>query len=266
MNKNSFEISVLVNGKPLREYFHNGHFYVEGRGNSDFELLLRNNSYRRVEAVVSVDGLDVLDGKTANSKKTGYLVNAYSTVKISGWRLNTDEVAKFVFAAQEESYAASKNKPRNIGVIGVAFFNEKIHYQPWFSNTNFQFTPCADSTGYFPKGLRNHSVSVGDTKCSGRGSSVGGGSTVNVSNSVGTQGLGTGFGQKTESRVYNVSFERASEKPDEILKLYYNDRKGLEEIGIKVAQPLSEDTARRETAQPFEDVSDGCEPPPNWRG
>ena len=80
------------------------------------------------------------------------------------------------------------------------------------------------------------------------------------------QGLGTGFGKKTESAVTNVEFERASTTPDEVLQVRYNDRENLIRRGIKVAQTVPEDLAYRDTAKPFEDLGGGCTPPPNWKG
>lgn len=275
MQKNCLELSVYINGKPVREYLHKSRHYIEGRQNTEFELYLKNNSSKRVEAIFSVDGLDVLDGKTANSKKTGYLIPAWGSIRIDGWRLNDTEVARFQFASQEKSYASAKGSPRNIGVIGVAVFNEKQAIRiPWYGNWWQNHSQlCGGQLGDFTKGRRgtgnaepfitwndstNVSFNSGEVKCSNTLGSSRGVSMTNAS-----QGLGTAFGRVAESKVTTVHFERESEQPNEILELRYNDAENLELLGIKIGQPLSKTLQDRETAKPFEDIG-GCEPPPGW--
>ncbi len=72
-----------------------------------------------------MDGLDVVDGGHASTSKRGYIVDAHDTLVIDGWRTHEDEVAAFRFGRGEESYAARRGAPRDIGVIGVAFFSER---------------------------------------------------------------------------------------------------------------------------------------------
>lgn len=298
MQKNAYELSVHVKGKPTREYFHNDKIYIEGRENSEFEIVLRNNSPKPIEAVFSVDGLDVLDGKTASTTKIGYIVNGWATVKIDGWRLNNDEVAKFQFAGTEGSYAAQKGVPRNVGVIGVAIFSQKeVAKNPYSWGGNYP-NYMKDNTVY-PKNfeiywtnntapgqsiLRGRSSRGGSsggftltntsfgTKCSTTNSDA----SINISSNgdvktsgevkLTTQGLGTAFGRKAESKVTTVSFDRANTSPDEVFEIRYNDKAGLERLGIKVSQPLDKDLAERETAKAFEDIGGGCQPPKDWQG
>ena len=70
-------------------------------------------------------GLDVLDGQDGSPDKRGYLVAAYSSVVIDGFRRSAEEVAAFRFGDVAGSYAASKGKARNVGVIGFAAFAER---------------------------------------------------------------------------------------------------------------------------------------------
>jgi hypothetical protein len=98
-----------------------------------YALLIENHSGERFEAVVSVDGLDVLDGENGDLDKRGYLVNAYSSVLIDGFRRSNDEVAAFRLGDVGNSYAASKGKARNVGVIGFALFDERQpDYGPYY--------------------------------------------------------------------------------------------------------------------------------------
>jgi hypothetical protein len=97
-----------------------------------YALEIDNPSGARFEVVASVDGLDVLDGEDASFEKRGYLVGAYSSIIIDGFRRSDAEVAAFRLGDVARSYAASKGKARNVGVIGFALFEERrpVAYEP----------------------------------------------------------------------------------------------------------------------------------------
>ena len=50
--------------------------------------------------------------------------------------------------------------------------------------------------------------------------------------------LGTGHGEREYSAVDEVSFERASDTPDEVVALYYDTRENLAAQGILPAERL----------------------------
>jgi|GEM_PF-4738892 len=58
-----FELDVLVNGRPLNEYYSRGRTYVEALQGAEYELRLRNNSADRVAVALSVDGLNTIDAR-----------------------------------------------------------------------------------------------------------------------------------------------------------------------------------------------------------
>jgi hypothetical protein len=78
-------------------------------------------------------------------------------------------------------------------------------------------------------------------------------------------GLGTEFAEEHDSRVVRVSFERASARPEAVLTLRYDDRRGLLALGIAVDGRRGDDAWARETAVPFRRDA-FAEPPPGWRG
>ncbi len=89
-------------------------------------IVLRNRSRARVEAVLAVDGLDVLDGEAASFGKRGFIVPPRSVVRVNGFRQGTESFAPFRFHSVQESTARLKRgETKEVGVIGVAFFNEK---------------------------------------------------------------------------------------------------------------------------------------------
>jgi hypothetical protein len=116
---------VADDGGVLDTFFQNGRYYVRGATNRAYTVRVVNPTAQRVEAVISIDGLDVIDGENGDLKKRGYIVPAYGEVRIDGWRTSLDNVAAFRFSAVKNSYAGRKGKARNVGVIAVAVFAEQ---------------------------------------------------------------------------------------------------------------------------------------------
>jgi hypothetical protein len=102
-----------------------GRNFAVGEAGHRYAIVLRNNTNFRLEVVVSVDGLDVLDGKAASFAKRGYIMDPRAEVEVDGFRQSMDAVAAFRFGSVRGSYAGQKTgDTRNVGVIGVALFNE----------------------------------------------------------------------------------------------------------------------------------------------
>jgi hypothetical protein len=99
---------------------------VVGQAGHRYVIMVHNNTDRRIEVVLSVDGLDVLDGKQASFDKRGYILDARGDLEIDGFRQSLDTVAAFRFGSVRGSYASQRHgDTRNVGVIGVALFNER---------------------------------------------------------------------------------------------------------------------------------------------
>jgi hypothetical protein len=106
-------------------------WFVVGEEGRRYSIVVRNRTNLRVEVVLSVDGLDVLDGRKASVHKRGYLMAPRSQLKVDGFRQSAEAVAAFRFSAVRESYAAQKYRStENVGVIGIAVFNER-GTNPW---------------------------------------------------------------------------------------------------------------------------------------
>ena len=237
MIKKNYEMNILVNGRPLKEYSLDHKMFIEGRKSSVFSIRLRNNSSERVLFVPTVDGLSVMDGKDGSFNSRGYIVDAYNSITIDGWRLNNDEVAEFYFSTPEDSYRKRKGMGNNIGSIAVAVFREKektyVHWptvtipreknrKPW--NEQIFFNSSIDTEYSNKASITNVNNSFNVSK---------GSSMMTVS-----QEIGTGFGETKRNEVTSVSFNR-EEQPDAVLEVFYNSRKQLEKIGIDFyRQPL----------------------------
>lgn len=120
-----------ASGRPLEGFSSGGNTYVIGEHGQRYTIELKNNTGVRFEAVTTVDGLDVINGRNGSFSNRGYIVNPWSTVEIDGWRRSTDTVAAFRFGRVSDSYAGKKGEDRNVGVIGVAFFEERGATFPW---------------------------------------------------------------------------------------------------------------------------------------
>jgi hypothetical protein len=109
--------------------------FIVGEAGRRYAIVVRNNTDSRLEIVLSVDGLDVLDGRAASFAKRGYLVDPRGELEVDGFRQSMDTVAAFRFGSVRGSYAAQKTgDSRNVGVIGVAIFNERgTNPFPWTS-------------------------------------------------------------------------------------------------------------------------------------
>jgi hypothetical protein len=118
-------VTVSLNdasGRPLPAFYAGGHTYAIGEAGQRYTIVVTNQMGMRIEAVASVDGLDVLDGRSADFGKRGYLVPMWGSVEIDGFRQSDDHVAAFRFGSVRDSYAARTGDDRNVGVIGVALF------------------------------------------------------------------------------------------------------------------------------------------------
>jgi len=118
-------------GRPLEGFNASGTNYVVGEAGQRYIIEIRNNTNVRFEAVTSVDGLDVINGRTAAFSSRGYIIGPRATVEIDGWRRSSDTVAAFRFGRVTDSYAGKKGDDRNVGVIGVALFEERGASFPW---------------------------------------------------------------------------------------------------------------------------------------
>lgn len=114
-----------------RTYESGNRRWVVGSPGKDYSIVVKNRCHSRVEVVLSVDGLDVMDGKPASTRKRGYLIDPGGTLEVKGWRSGHDTVARFEFSSVGASYANRRHgDTRNVGVIGLAVFGEK-GADPW---------------------------------------------------------------------------------------------------------------------------------------
>jgi hypothetical protein len=267
-----YDVQVLVDGAPAPTFWHDGESYVMGRVGERYVIRVSNHTGRRIEAVVTVDGRDVVDGKPGDFRnKRGYLVPAWGQVDIDGWRLSQSQAAAFRFSSVSDSYAARMGNAREVGVIGVAVFPERVYrprpvYVPpprccvddyEYDGLGYRDGPAerkrsaqapAPSSGeaYAQGSLRDHASEAAKAKRAPATSADYGRRE--------RPGLGTEFGEAVTSRIREVGFVRANaSSPTLVLGLRYNDHDGLLAMGVNVdgVYPWPGDTELRRTAAPF---------------
>lgn len=258
MIKSDFEVEVIVNGSPLREYLHEGKLFIEGRKDSKFSLRFKNNSSQRAVFVPSVDGLSILSGKSASFSSNGYIVGPYSTITVDGWRTSNKDVAQFFFSSPDKSYAKRKGKGGNLGAIGCVVFRQKTRSPLNEIEKYTKFIPDnmllpKASPGILPSGGTYEVYARGVSIQSSGGnlswdstslSSANGLTTVSYSNSNGVnqkysvQALGTGWGDKKHSEVEEVSFER-EDSPSALFEIFYNTKEELQKIGVSLDKEIT---------------------------
>lgn len=235
-------MAVVIHGKEVAEFPHSdGNTYIWAKDGTEYSVVVWNRTNGRVEVVITVDGLDILGGKTGDYRtQGGYVIAANSKPNpIPGFRLDGDNVARFIFGTPEKSYAALTDRPNNIGVIGAAFFTEQPP-RPAFSPVGFS-SPYDDLSGYLYKGM-----------CKGG----------SAESSVRSASVGTGFGRKTNYHTTGTNFVRKSSSvPSAILALHYQDRQTLRSLGIDLRNRPKLKVATTPTPFP---AADGCPPPPGW--
>jgi len=101
-----------------------GKRFVIGEPGRTYDIRLENRTAKRMEIIVSVDSLNVLTGSTAGYSQRGYVLGPKQTVNIDGFRVNNDKAKRFTFGSVADSKAAKKGVARNVGVVGLAVFEE----------------------------------------------------------------------------------------------------------------------------------------------
>jgi len=122
----TFELEVLVDGRPLTEYRSHGQAYVEAQRGAEYEVRLRNSSPDRVAVALSVDGLNTIDAlQTSAWNSSKWVIEPYQTITIGGWQMSSERARRFYFTTERDSYAAKLGQHGDFGVVSAVFFRER---------------------------------------------------------------------------------------------------------------------------------------------
>lgn len=245
-------VEMIIDGQPVQKIRDAGKTYLPIVKGVNFGIKITNQTHKRVTAVISVDGLSVMNGKNASHNDQGYVLGPYESTTIDGWRRGSNEIAMFEISDKEDSYASKTDRPANVGVIGVVFYPEKIKVvkkkmaykipeQPWVKDNVYRggsneqpiFSCLAEPT--------SKSIMCSNGPSGPCGQSI--------------RSAGTSYGQTKEDHVTSVSFER-DDRYKKFVVLYYDTVEALRAKGVPVDQYVG-------TPNPFpaEDSSYYCPPP-----
>jgi hypothetical protein len=218
----SIDVYDRTEGTSLAVYPKDGRRYIVGTPGHEYAVRIRNNTGERILAVTSVDGVNVVSGETASPEQSGYVLDAYGSVEISGWRKSLERTAAFYFTDLGDSYAARTGRPGNVGVIGVAVFKEK---QPPIAYRPFRDKVAADApSGRAESPAASANAESAPAQPTERDRSDAAGSLASK--------LGTGHGRSETSYAQRVEFARASSSPAETVAMQYDRRENLIAMGV----------------------------------
>jgi hypothetical protein len=207
--------------------------YVQVQEGDEYALVINNPLPVRVAVAVTIDGLNVIDGKrTSPDKAQKWMIDAHSSLALRGWQTGRTSLRRFVFTRIDDSYAQWKGerdrKPytRNLGVIGVA----------WFWNS-----------AELDAALRPPMPFVDRFDECTKGKSLGGAAQASESRSAPSaapreEKAGTGMGHSEVNHVVDVEFryDAGMYRTRDVLTMYYEFAQNYQ-----YPQPFSDEEDRR---------------------
>lgn len=198
VNTGCLVTEVLIQDRFVRPVLQSyGKLWVEARNQEEYSLRITNKCTDRRLAVVSVDGINVINGDKASFNGSGYILAGLGSVTIQGWRKSLQEEAKFYFTLPEDGYASRTGQGNEFeGVIAIAEFQERRIILP-----------------------RAPSVSQDSNK--------GAFSRRSAPQEAPTAELATGHGERVTSYARTGSFDKLSNRPTSTYSIRYATREEL---------------------------------------
>lgn len=210
-------------GRTLPVYSHQGRYYVVGKPGNEYQVTVRNRTGSDMLAVLSVDGVNVVSGETANALQAGYVIDNWQDFAVKGWRKDLSRTAAFYFTELPDSYAARTGRPENVGVIGAALFRRKPAEPPvdlsWAEPYKRQHEGAARDSAAPEAPNAQSAPSAQGAPVEGKLESR-------------AKSLGTGHGRGETSYARQVTFERATPGPEEIVAIHYDSYANLVARGV----------------------------------
>ncbi|MGH9941366.1 MAG: hypothetical protein ACRD9R_03285 [Pyrinomonadaceae bacterium] len=253
IDREGFEVEILVNGVAQEKYPARGRLYVEALKGAEYALRIRNPLPVRVAVALSVDGLNTIDARRTTAREASkWVVPPYSSITVGGWQMSGSRARRFYFTTEPGSYAAKLGRPADVGVISAVFFRE----QP--SSTQIVPSPRQDPAGRAESRARD---GVAPAESAGAANKSAAESSRRERAVVPEDDYAaTGIGRSVHNDVYRVSMNLAP-SPVVAFNIRYEYRPELVRLGI-LPRPHSEPDRlrRRERARGFED-RDFCPEP-----
>ncbi len=130
VNGQLVDVQIQLDGRTAPIYLRPGawdRYYFQAFRGRNYSLVLRNHVGERIGVLISVDGLNVVNGERSSlgSHEAMYVLDPYESATIRGWRTSLDQVRRFVFVDEERSYASRTDQANgDMGWIRVLTFRE----------------------------------------------------------------------------------------------------------------------------------------------
>jgi hypothetical protein len=207
-------------------------------------LRLSNPTGRRVAVALSVDGLNVINAKHADPRKSPkWILDPWETIEISGWQVSGSHARSFYFTGERNSYGAAIGQTENLGVIEAVFFREELSFtEQWLPFMNRDEKSQGkrereDSAGAAPRAQAPTTSPAPSGAMESQGK-----------DKLDDDYAATGMGDKRRHDVREVEVELES-SPAAKVRIRYEFRPQLVKLGVlpRYESPID----RRERAQGF---------------
>ena len=191
--------------------------YFEAERGENYALRIRNRTDRRVGVLISVDGLNAINGERSaqSPHEPMYVLDPRETTTIRGWRSSLEDVREFVFVDEERSYASRTDQANgDMGWIRVLAFEEQERIT-WYQRDRKD----EREVGALDGDARSKAAPAPEAAEKSRGERE-----LDAS-------PGTGWGDKRRDRVRETWFEPMAAAGDHIV-LRYEYERALVELGI----------------------------------
>jgi hypothetical protein len=247
--EDALALDVLVNGQPLSELHARNATYIEAVRHAEYSLRLTNRTGHRMAVALSVDGLNTIDAKSGSaSKASKWVLGPWETVTIEGWQIGADNARKFYFTSEEKSYGAWLGKTSNLGVIEAVAYREFLPPPPPPPRQPYLEQEQKDSA-------RMRSGESSAPRSAGKAAPA-------PAETLDDDMAATGIGRKIDNRVTRVHLKLES-SPAANIRLRYEYRQQLVQLGVLPSSEEEQALARRERAGGFSDFDFAPDP---WGG
>ncbi|MBI2838963.1 MAG: hypothetical protein HYX75_11640 [Acidobacteria bacterium] len=243
-----YSIEVLVDGRPVQEYYYRGKGYVEALEGREYSVRISNPTPSRVAVALAVDGLNSIDAKhTAARQAAKWVLDPYQAVTIDGWQTSGATARRFFFTTESHSYANWIGDTRNVGLISAVFFREK-RYPVTRYYQDREERSRAPSAAPAPSGGLGESDGKASPDASGESGRIA--PPVPQKDDM----AATGIGRELDHRVTRVHFD-LEDMPAASIDIRYEYRPELVRLGILPEWHRCPPTPldRRDGARGFED-------------
>lgn len=246
--EDALALDVLVNGQPLREIHARGATYIEAVRHAEYALRLTNRTGSRLAVALSVDGLNTIDAKTGSAARASkWVIDPWQSITIEGWQIGPDAARRFFFTSEDKSYGAWLGKTSNLGVIEAVAYREHLPPPPPPSQPVFEREQKESG--------RPRSGESAAPRSAGKPAPM-------PAEDLDPGMAATGIGRKIDHRVTRVHLQ-LERRPAAHIRLRYEYRQQLVDLGVLPSPEEEQALARRERATGFSDFDFAPDP---WGG